>query len=350
MEIESALEMLVPAARGESVEPDSGIASRTAQSTVHPDSLSLVLLSELPLDQNPAAVYLAHLTTGGQRTMGEALNKIASLLTGGTATAISCRWSALRFQHTAAVRARLAATYKPATANRMISALRGTLKMAWRLGQMSAEEYHRAADIPAVRGETVPAGRELGGGEISALISACQRDDTPAGARDAAIASLMYAAGLRREEVVALDAGDCDTSGRRLLIKGKGNKERNAYPEEGALDALSDWLAVRGIEPGPLFLPINKAGKIGNRRLTNQAIYNMLRKRALEAGVKGFSPHDLRRTFVSDLLDAGADIATVAKMAGHANIQTTARYDRRPEEAKRKAGRLLHVPYQKKRT
>jgi site-specific recombinase XerD len=58
--------------------------------------------------------------------------------------------------------------------------------------------------------------------------------------------------------------------------------------------------------------------------------------------------HDLRRTFVSDLLDTGADIATVAKMAGHASVSTTARYDRRPEEARRKAVGLLHVPYRRR--
>jgi len=111
---------------------------------------------------------------------------------------------------------------------------------------------------------------------------------------------------------------------------------------------LADRLAVRGNAPGPLFLPINKSGKVDVRRMTPQAVWNLLQKRAAKAGVREFSPHDLRRTFVSDLLDAGADIATVAKMAGHANVQTTARYDRRPEDAKRKAASLLHVPYRRR--
>jgi len=68
-------------------------------------------------------------------------------------------------------------------------------------------------------------------------------------------------------------------------------------------------------------------------------------KRAAEAGVKNFTPDDLRRTLINDLLDAGADIATVSKMAGRANVNTTPRYIRRPEEAKRKAASLLLVPY-----
>src|SRR5581483_11204531 len=145
-----------------------------------------------------------------------------------------------------------------------------------------------------------------------------------------------------------LDVGDYDAASGALVIRGKRNKERAAYVTNGAKEALDDWLMVRGTDAGALFCPVSKGGAIVIRRMYPEAIFNLLQKRAGQAGVKDLSPHDFRRTFVSDLLDAGADIATVQKLAGHANVQTTARYDRRGEQAKRKAVELLHVPYRRR--
>src|SRR4051812_26102798 len=87
------------------------------------------LIRTIPLSQNPAAVYLARLTSDlSKRTMRDALDKIAAL---DEQDAFSLNWAALRYPHTLAIRAHLAATYAPATANKLLSALRGVLKEAW---------------------------------------------------------------------------------------------------------------------------------------------------------------------------------------------------------------------------
>ena len=80
--------------------------------------------------------------------------------------------------------------------------------------------------------------------------------------------------------------------------------------------------------------------------MTPQAVLLRLQYLADQARVQRFSPHDLASfSYVGELLGAGADISSVAKLAGHANVATTQRYDRRPEEAKRRTAQLLHVPY-----
>lgn len=309
---------------------------------------SLAAATPLPLDQNPAAVYLSSLAGSGKRSQAQALAVIAELLT-GQPDPRPINWAALRFQHTQAIRAALA-DGKPrplavATINRILAALRGVLAAAFDLGQISGEDYQRAIRVKNILEDALPTGRGLTAGEVRALMDQCGADPTPAGARDAAVIALLYSGGMRREELVRIDISDFDPGEARFTITGKRNKQRFIYLSNGALDALQDWLIVRGDNPGPLFVAINKAGVIGQVRLSTQAIYTLLIKRARAAGVAKFTPHDLRRSFISDLLEAGADIATVAKMAGHANVRTTARYDRRPEESKRAAAGLLHVPY-----
>lgn len=305
----------------------------------------LATVGPAQLDRNPAAVYLAGLSPSSRDTMRRALDVIARVLTPNDPADYSVvPWHLLRFQHTTAIRSQLAERYSHTTANRMLSALRGVLKAAWKLGLMTADDYQTAASMGRVIGETVPAGRSVPSGELAALLNTCQQDT--AGIRDAAIIAVLYACGLRRAELVGLDLGHYERTegGGRLLVHGKRNKQRYVPIVDGAARALADWLAVRGDAAGPLFHVIGNRNRGG--RMTTQAIYAMLKARATAAGIATLSPHDLRRTFVGDLLDAGADIVTVQKLAGHSSVETTARYDRRDERAKVTAVARLHVPYQ----
>jgi integrase len=210
---------------------------------------------------------------------------------------------------------------------------------------MSAEDFHRAADVPTIKAQTLPRGRALSSGELRALFESCA-DGTKAGVRDAALMAILYAGGLRRSEAVSLDLADYQPETGALTIRGgKGRKDRIVYASNGSADALADWISLRGSEPGALFFPVNKGDRIIPRRMTDQSILWLVRRRAEDAGVSRFSPHDLRRTFVSDLLDAGADLSTTKRLAGHASETTTGKYDRRGEAAKKRAAQLLHVPY-----
>jgi site-specific recombinase XerD len=307
---------------------------------------ALVLAAPLPADRHPTNVFLARLSVGSRRTMMQALDLMAGLLTSGSCDALGMDWSRLRYQHTAAVRSALTERYAPASANKMLSALRGVLRECWRLGQMNADDYQRAVDLDAVKGERLPSGRALTYGEVAALFQTCADNPTPADSRDAAAMALLYGAGLRRSELVALDRDDYDTGSGALTIRsGKGNKDRLGYAANGSEDALEAWLRHRGDNAGPLFWPVNKGGVTEPRRMTAQAVLLMLRKRAALAKVRRFSPHDLRRTFISHLLERGADISIIQQLAGHSQVTTTARYDRRGEESKRTASQLLQVPY-----
>ena len=215
---------------------------------------------------------------------------------------------------------------------------------------MPGEEYEKARDFEPVKGEPLPKGRGLKHTELVALFQACN-DSTVLGARNAAVLGLLYACGLRRSELVSLSLGDWREADCSLKVKGKGRRERMVYVNNGALDALQDWLKVRGDgKPAdPLFVSFEdfNGSALSDRRMNSQTVYHALNAMALKAGVEPFSPHDLRRSYISDLLKAGADLALVSKLAGHALVQTTARYDRRGEDAKAKASTLLKVPYRR---
>ncbi len=159
--------------------------STTISSTIdegYPGARVVASAVAAPLDQRPAAVYLARLAVGARRSQLGALRTMAHLLAGMDADPFTLPWQQLGYQHTQALRTLLAERYAPATANRMLAALRGVLTECWRLGLMDAEARARASDVAAVRGATIPRGRALKGGELRALFAVCS-DGSAAGAR-----------------------------------------------------------------------------------------------------------------------------------------------------------------------
>ncbi len=220
------------------------------------------------------------------------------------------------------------------------------------LADLYAKQAARVVTVRDVKGERPEKGRHIEQGELSALMKACTDDESPAGIRDAAIIALAWATGLRRDEIGNIKLTDITNKTEDsldIVIVGKGGKARTAYVNDGAFAALMDWLDVRGREPGYLFVGINKGGRIIGGRLSGEALRKMLDKRSDEAGLsEPITWHDFRRTFAGNLWDAKIDGVTIQKLMGHASQNQTAKYDRRPEAARRQAVKVLHVPYKRR--
>ena len=161
--------------------------------------------------------------------------------------------------------------------------------------------------------------------QVEALLAAPD-SDTLLGLRDRAILETIYSAGLRISELVGLNVSDIDEFSEALRISGKGRKERLVPLGGKAIEAIETYLTRRDVAPGsnrdsPLF--VNRYGK----RLTGRSIRRKLNKYVQLAGI-GFhvSPHALRHSFATHMLDAGADLRSVQEMLGHASLSTTQIY------------------------
>jgi integrase/recombinase XerC len=153
-------------------------------------------------------------------------------------------------------------------------------------------------------------------------------ENKPMGLRDRAILETMYSAGLRVSESVGINDGDVDMEAGLVRIRGKGRRERLAPLGTFAMKALKRWLSVRKLSPeeprGPEApVSVNKFG----RRITTRSVARMLEKYLKEAGLDlRTTPHTLRHSFATHLLDRGADIRSVQELLGHKSLVTTQIY------------------------
>lgn len=312
---------------------------------LHPATLRQAA-RELAIDlEHPAVVYLSTLSTKASRqSMLWSLKRAAKVL-GASVAALD--WSSLTYARMSFLRTCLASSASPATANLTLCAVRGVLRSCVRLGLMPREAMLAAIDLPPVRGDRPPKGRALTREEIASLFRACTSRGTRLGARDAALLALCYGCGLRRAEIAALRIED--VADEAVSVMGKGNKVRSVPVPADALPFLRAWVWARGPQPGPLFWAGRKDGDPrAGQSLSGNGVYRVLARLALEAGIKTFSPHDCRRTYIGDLLDLGVDAITVASLVGHESVETTQRYDRRPERARRAAVAKLRFPLDEK--
>lgn len=216
------------------------------------------------------------------------------------------------------------AGYARTTISRKLAAVRSFFKFAIREGWVTANPAtplrnpRRQRKLPLV----------LSGDDILRLLSAPPADSA-AGLRDRAILETMYSAGLRVSELVALREGDLDFDQQILRVRGKGRKERIAPLGSFAVKAIDRYAARRRRDPAaenpprdaPVF--VNRFGRI----LTTRSVGRMLDKYIAAAELDTrTSPHTLRHSFATHLLDRGADIRSVQELLGHKSLQTTQIY------------------------
>jgi len=163
--------------------------------------------------------------------------------------------------------------------------------------------------------------------EIEALLAAPNRSK-PQGIRDVAMLELLYGSGMRISELIALDLADIHLTMGFVRVFGKGGKERIIPLGKSALSALSTYLdgarsQLQGKYPKTEAFFINQRGK----RLTRQGCWKLMKEHALKAGIQHeLTPHTLRHSFATHLVENGADLRAVQEMLGHADISTTQIY------------------------
>ncbi|TWT59318.1 tyrosine recombinase XerC [Rubinisphaera italica] len=213
--------------------------------------------------------------------------------------------------------------YQRTTIARRLACLRSLFRYCCR-EQMCSSNPAKALRTPRV-GRKLP--HYLNSREVAALLEAPPANEA-AGLRDRAILETLYTAGLRVAELVSLNIGDWDRDANIIRVRGKGKKERIAPIGSYADKALSRWLDVR--ENGPRSTADDQQALFLNKfgcRLTTRSIGRMIEKYLKQTGLSDkTSPHTLRHSFATHLLDGGADLRSVQELLGHKSLTTTQIY------------------------
>ncbi len=210
------------------------------------------------------------------------------------------------------------------SAARSLVAVRGLHRFTHREGELSSDEAH-AVHPPALPRRLPKALPLFAVEQILAAAAPPGQGGTPASLRASALLELLYGTGARISEAVGLDVDDLDLAEKSVRLSGKGGKQRIVPVGSYAIDAITAWLTAGrpALTPRTPALFVNARGG----RLTRQSAWTLLRAAAKRAGIESsVSPHVLRHSFATHLLDGGVDIRVVQELLGHASVTTTQVY------------------------
>lgn len=295
------------------------------------------------ISRNPLTLYLARLAPSSQLTMRYVLQDAADRLGFEEIDLEDIDWHLLQPEHVMALVAVLREDgYAPNTSSLYVNAVRGVMNEAWRISLISQEHLLKMRSVKATAGTRLSQGRNLRRTLIRELMDVCAADPRPQGLRDAAVIGILYGSGMRKSESVNLDLAQVNFAERSLRVTGKGNKELLKYAPAWAFAKLQAWLEFRReqLKEGEqddsfLFNRIRRGSHITRERITKHAIYYIARQRGEQVGVK-IMPHDFRRSFITRVIEEH-DLSIAQKLAHHTNIQTTASYDVRDDNERRRA-------------
>ena len=227
--------------------------------------------------------------------------------------------------------------HTPATRTRRLSALRCFFRFQVRLGARASDPSN---GLPGPKPERrLPA--PLGAAECEQLIDATSPHPRPRlEARDRAVFDLLYGTGLRVGELTHLSVRDLDRDRAELRVQGKGNRQRVVPIPSLALESLLAYLEPR-VRPGLLNEPLLLNARGG--RLSPRGVRKVLRRRLLEVGfARPVTPHTLRHSYATHLLDADVDLRAIQELLGHERLSTTQRYTQVSAERLARVYRQAH--------
>ncbi|MDX1448093.1 MAG: tyrosine recombinase XerC [Acidimicrobiia bacterium] len=210
----------------------------------------------------------------------------------------------------------------PSTISRKVAAVRGLHRFLVAEG-LAQHDPTGLVETPR-RPDAIPKALDV---ETCILLVTSPDPTTASGARDRALLEFLYGTGARASEAVDLDLAAIDLDEATAVLTGKGRKQRMVPLGRPAVEALTEWLVHR-LDLGPRDDAVFT--NLRGRRLTRQTVFDVVRKAARREGLdpSSVSPHVLRHSAATHMIEAGADIRTVQEMLGHANVSTTQVYTR----------------------